>query len=172
MPNWRKPLLIGVIVGLVFGSLNLAIAWLAPLEDDTPWVILRFYGPMFFIWALVSYRAARRDGQLTSGIATGLIVAFGTFCVFSLFNAIRVNLFLDQLAARSDWQDMMLRFRASGMDSLRSFINADYFKGTPSKLAAAETIGLVMGAIGAVAGMANHPHRPHGVPVPGSIPRD
>jgi len=163
MLDWRKALLIGVMVGVIFGSVNLAFAWLAPLEDDTPLVLLRFYGPMFVTWAFVSYRAARRSGQLRSGIATGLIVAFGTFCVFSVFNAVRVNLFLDELAARSDWQDMMLRFRASGMASLRSFVNADYLKGTPSKLAAAETIGLIMGAIGGVAGMSSHPMS-HAIP--------
>jgi hypothetical protein len=38
---------------------------------------------------------------------------------------VRVNLFLAELTARADWQNMMRRFDSSGFDSLRLFVNVD-----------------------------------------------
>ena len=131
MPDWqrtKRTLLLGLIVGLAFGSVNLLFTWLYPLADDTPMALLRFYGPMFFVWALASFRAARRSGRLLSGVTTGMIVAFATFMSFDLFILLRVNLFLNELTGRADWQSMMLRFRGSDVDNLRLFVNLDYVK--------------------------------------------
>ena len=153
--GWRlnsNPLLLGLIVGLVFGSVNLVFTWLDPLEDDTPGALLRFYGPMFFVWALASFRAARRAGQVWSGVTTGIAVAFGTFCVFDILVLLRVNLFLNELTGRADWQNMMARFRSSDFDSLRLFVNLDYLKGAPLIIGVASAIGAVMGAIGGLLG--------------------
>ena len=91
----NTPLLLGLIVGLVFGSVNLVFTWLYPLDDDTPWALLRFYGPMFFVWAFASFRAARRSGRLLSGVTTSMAVAFATFCVFDALVLLRVNVFLN-----------------------------------------------------------------------------
>jgi hypothetical protein len=79
-------------------------------------------------------------------------VAFATWCAFVDANVVRVNLFLERLTSRPDWQDMMLRFQTSGMDSLRQFVNLDYAKGTPFKIVAGTVIGAVMGTIGAAVG--------------------
>jgi hypothetical protein len=43
---------------------------------------------------------------------------------------------------------MVMRFRDSGSDSLRAFVNLDYIKGTPLKIGVASVIGAGMGAIG------------------------
>jgi hypothetical protein len=83
-----------------------------------------------------------------SGVATGLVVAFATFCVFEVLNLVRVNLFLYDLTGRADWQRMMTRFRASQFDSLRGFVTLDYIKDAPLKIGAASVIGAVMGAVG------------------------
>ena len=107
---------------------------------------------MFLSWAFVSFRAVRRSGRLSSGIATGVVVAFGTFCVFCVLNLLRVNLFLDELTARADWQRMMQLFRASQFESLRLFVNTEYLKGTPFKIGAASVIGAVMGLVGGTIG--------------------
>src|SRR5262245_22383662 len=98
------PLVLGIIVGLVFGAANLVQTWLYPVEDDTVWVVLRFYGPMFFLWALASFCAVRRTGRWISGVAAGVIVALSTFSVFEVLVLTRVNLFLDELTSRPDWQ--------------------------------------------------------------------
>jgi hypothetical protein len=144
----KNPLLLGLGIGLVFGSMDLVLTWLYPLEDDSPGVLLRFYGPMFLVWMLVSFRAARVTGRLSSGVAAGMGVAFATFCVFVLLNFLRVNLFLNQLTGRDDWQNMMLRFRTSGSESLRLFVNLDYIKGTPFKIGVATAFGAALGTLG------------------------
>jgi len=159
MPDWQHTkctILLGFIVGLVFGSVNLIFTWLYPLADDTPAALLRFYGPMFFVWALGSFRAARRSGRLLSGVTTGMIVAFATFMSFDLLILLRVNLFLNELTGRADWQGMMLRFKASDVDDLRLFVNLDYIKGVPLKLGVSCAIGVVMGGIGGLLGHLMH----------------
>jgi hypothetical protein len=139
---------LGFIVGLIFGSVNLVFAWLYPLADDSPGALLRFYGPMVFMWALASFRAVRRSGRLLSGVTTGIVVAFVTFCVFDVLVLLRVNLFLNDLTSRADWQNMVMRFRPSGSLSLRLFVNLDYVKDALLKIGVASLIGAVMGAIG------------------------
>lgn len=148
----RRALLLGLIVGLVFGFVNLLFTWLYPLADDTPGALLRFYGPMFFVWALASFRAARRTGRLLSGVTTGLTIAFATFCAYDLLILVRVNVFLNELTARADWQNLMMRFRASDFDSLRLFVNFDYLTGAPLKLGVSCAIGAAVGTIGGMLG--------------------
>ena len=122
-PDQRHPLRLGLLLGTMFGAVNVMFSWLFPLSDDTLiGALLRFYGPMFFVWGFASFRAARRDRRLLSGLLTGAAVAFATFCVFDVLNIVRVNLFLDELTARADWQSMMARFRASEFSNLRAFV--------------------------------------------------
>ena len=154
----RYPLLLGLMVGLAFGAVNLLVTWMYPVADDTPAALLMFYGPMFLLWALAAFRATRRSGRFLSGVTTGMLVAFATFCMFDLLVILRVNLFLSELTGRADWQNMMRRFQASGFDSLRLFINLDYLKGAPLKIATASAIGTIMGAVGGFVGRL--PNRP------------
>ena len=147
-----RPLLLGFVLGLVFGIIDLIFTWVEPLSDDTIPALLRFYGPMFFSWALVSFRSARRSGRLSRGVTTGFAAAFGTFCVFYVLNLLRVNLFLAELTGRTDWQNMMQRFRASEFDSLRVFVNMEYLKGAPFKIGVASVIGAVVGLVGGTIG--------------------
>ena len=63
-----------------------------------------------------------------------------------------MNLFLNELTGRADWQNMMSRFYASGFDSLRTFVNVDYLKGAPLKIAVASAIGSFMGMVGGFVG--------------------
>jgi hypothetical protein len=73
-------------------------------------------------------------------------------CVFVVLNLLRVNLFLDELTGRADWQNMMLRFRESGFDDLRWFVNVHYLKDAPFKIGVASVIGAVMGLVGGTIG--------------------
>jgi hypothetical protein len=148
----KKPLFIGFLVGLIFGVADLALTWLNPTEDDSPLVLLRFYGPMFLIWSLVSFRVARGTGRLSSGVTAGMVVAFATFAVFIGLNFLRINLFLNELTGRPDWQNMMSTFRTSGADGLRAFVNLAYIKGTPLKIAAATGFGAICGVLGGTLG--------------------
>jgi len=144
----NSKLRLGLIIGLTFGAVDLLYTWLFPLEDDTIGALLRFYGPMFLLWAFASFRAARRDGRLLSGVTTGLVVAFATFCAYDLLILIRVNVFLTELTGRADWQNLMARFKASESSDLRAFVTLDYLKMAPLKIGAASAVGAVMGVIG------------------------
>ena len=155
-----RPLLLGFVLGLIFGVVDLLFSSVAPLSDDSIPALLSFYGPMFFSWAFVSFCSVRRSGRLSRGVTTGFVVAFGTFCVFYALNLLRVNLFLAELTGRSDWQNMMQRFRASEFDSLRMFINMEYLKGAPFKIGVASVIGAVMGLVGGTIGRLKSTHFP------------
>jgi hypothetical protein len=147
-----NPLFAGLIIGIAFGCVNLLFSWLVPLLDDNAATLLTFYGPMFFLWGLLGFRAARRERRLVSGALAGMLAAFATFCVFDVIVIVRVNVFLGELTGRTDWQDMMRRYRASDAGSLRSFVTLDYLKGAPFKIGTASAIGAVMGAIGGCLG--------------------
>ena len=150
-----RPLLLGFVLGLVFGIVDLLFTWVEPRSEDSIPALLRFYGPMFFSWACVSFRSARRSARLSTGVTNGFVVAFGTFCIFDAINLLRVNLFLADLPGRADWQNMMQRFRASEVDSLRLFVNVEYLEGAPFKVGAASLIGAVIGLIGGALGRLN-----------------
>jgi len=144
----ESPMRLGFVVGVLLGSWNVLYSWLFPLADDTPGALLVFYGPMFCVWAVASFFATRRTGRLLTGVTTGTAVAFATFCIYDLLVVLRVNLFLNELTGRADWQHLMVRFEASGSESLRMFVNLENVKGAPLKIGAASLIGAIMGLIG------------------------
>src|SRR3954471_15598678 len=105
--RWRYPVLLGLILGAGFGLWNLIASLVDPLADDTPGALLMFYGPMFIIWDLVGFGAARRTGRVSDAVKVGATVALVTFVVYTLTVFLRVNLLLDTLSQRSDWQHMV-----------------------------------------------------------------
>ena len=137
----HRPLHLGFLIGILFGSWNVLYSWLFPLADDTPTALLAFYGPMFSLWAAAAFIATRRTGSLLTGITSGAVVAFATFCVYDLFVVLRVNLFLNELTGRTDWRYFMEKFRTSGYESLRTFVNIENIKGAPLKIGVASLIG-------------------------------
>ena len=110
---------------------------------------------MFMSWAIAAFVVAGRAGRVSSGVIGGMIIAFATSVIFVALNLVRVNLFLDQLVDRVDWQNMMMRFRASG-DTLRLFVNSDYIRGAPLKIGAGSAIGALMGSAGGAAWWLRH----------------
>ena len=152
----RGALRFGFLVGLIFGSWNVLYSWFFPLADDTLPALLAFYGPMFLLWAVAAFLASRRTGTLSTAVVTGAVVAFATFCIYNLLVVVRVNLFLDELTGRADWRNLMAQFKASGYESLRTFVNLENIKGAPFKIAVASTIGAVMGLIGGGLGRLAH----------------
>ena len=144
----RFPILLGLTSGVGFGVWNLVGTWMNPLSDDSPVALLEFYGPMFTIWACASFVAARRSSRIWEGVKIGTTVAFVTFLVFDLAVIVRVNLFLEALQQRADWQDIMARFQASGSKSLRAFVTYSYLAGAPFKILVASLIGAIMGFVG------------------------
>ncbi|PYR95544.1 MAG: hypothetical protein DMF84_00375 [Acidobacteria bacterium] len=149
--------MLGLVLGAAFGLWNLVVTVWNPLLDDSPLTLLMFYGPMFAIWGVAGYRASRRTGRLVDGVKVGATVAFVTFLVFNLAVILRVNLFLDALTERSDWRNLVLRFQASGFESLRTYANYAYLTGAPFKILVASVIGAGTGLVGGFVGSLGGP---------------
>jgi hypothetical protein len=130
----------------------LIVTLLDPLADDDTRALLLFYRPMFAIWGIAGFLTARRTGRILDGVKVAAIVAFVTFVVFDLAAIVRVNLFLDALTDRSDWQNLLVRFQASGFKSLWVYANYEYLTGSPFKILVATIIGVVTGLIGGLFG--------------------
>ena len=156
MPGRVDGVVLGVLLGVAFGVWDIVATWLDPLADDTPGALLIFYGPMFAAWGFAGFMAARRSGRVMEGVKAGAMSALATFVVFYVANLVRVNLFLTAMRSRADWVNLMLRFHASGSESLRAFVNYDYVKGAPLKIGVASLIGAVSGMIGGLAASISH----------------
>jgi hypothetical protein len=135
-----------------FGTWNLIATQLDPLAEDDAVPLLAFYGPMFAIWAVAGILAALRTGRVLDGIEVAATVAFVTFVAYDLMVVLRVNLFLDALTRRTDWQNMLEGFKVSGFKSLRAYINYRYVTGAPFKILVATTIGACVGLVGGCIG--------------------
>jgi hypothetical protein len=140
-------------MGAAFGLWNLIATKLDPMAEDTPVALLLFYGPMFVIWGLAGFVASRRSGRVLDGVKIGATVAFVSFVVYVLTQFVRVNLFLDALTQRSDWQNLMARFQNSGYQSLRWYVNYVGITGAPFKILVASCIGAGTGLVGGVIGI-------------------
>lgn len=149
----RSSVLLGVAVGAAFGLWNLVATQLDPLAEDSPAALLLFYGPMFAIWSAAGFVASRRSGRLLDGIKAGAIVAAATFVVFDLLVFVRVNLFLETISRRADWQNLLLRYQNSGFESFRAYANYEYITGAPFKALVSSIIGAVMGCVGGLFGV-------------------
>jgi hypothetical protein len=130
----RRFIILGLVLGVVFGLWDLIVTLLNPLSEDDASALLLFYGPMFIIWGLAGFIAARRTGRILEGIKIAAVVAFVMFVVFDLAAILRVNLFLNVLTNRADWQNLLVRFQASGFKSLRVYVNYEYLMGSPFKI--------------------------------------
>jgi hypothetical protein len=90
----RRFVILGLVVGAGFGLWDLIVTLVNPLAEDDPSALLLFYGPMFAIWGLAGFVAARRTGRIVDGVMVAAIVAFVTFVVFDVAAIVRVNVFL------------------------------------------------------------------------------
>jgi hypothetical protein len=79
--RWRHPVLLGLILGAGFGAWNLIATRLNALAEDDLLPLLWFYGPMFTIWGVAGFGAARRSGWLRDTVEVGATVAFVTFLI-------------------------------------------------------------------------------------------
>jgi hypothetical protein len=148
----KRFVILGLVVGAGFGLWDLIVTLLTPLAEDDPSALLLFYGPMFAIWGLAGFVAARRTGRIADGVQVAAIVAFVSFVVFDVAAIVRVNMFLEALSHRSDWQNLLVRYQASGFQSLRAYANYEYITGSPFKLLVATLIGGATGLVGGLFG--------------------
>lgn len=163
--SFADDLVLGVVVGIAFGIWNLIATYLDPLADDTPLALLIFYGPMFTAWGYAGFGAKQRSSRIVEAIVAGATVAFVTFVIFWIANLVRVNLFLETIRNRADWQNLVLRFQQSGFDSFRAFVNYEYLTGAPMKIFVPCVIGAIVGLIGGMCAVAMR-REPQQIPLP------
>jgi hypothetical protein len=156
----------GLALGAIFGLWNVVATALDPLAEDAPALLLMFYGPMFAAWGIAGFLAARGSGRFVDAVKKGATVAFVSFTVFWLLNLFRVNLFLDVVRARGDWQNLLVRYRASGFAHFRVYVNYEYLTGAPLEILLPSMIGAVVGSIGGLLAIASR----H-LPTPGTRER-
>jgi len=143
---------LGLVIGAVFGVWNLLYSLLAPLADDTILALLAFYGPMFTMWGFAGFAACRRRGRFVDALKAGVIVGAMTHLVFYSIILLRVNLFLDTLSGRPDWQNLVRTFQSSGFESFRAHVNYSYAQQFIPKLVVSIIISTVTAALGGLAG--------------------
>ena len=144
----------GAWLGAAFGTVSLLATVFAPLAQDTPLVLAWFFGTMYAIWGFAGFKAYRQTRLLGHAFKVGVVVAFTTLAVYHLMTIVRVNLFLDSIIERPDWQDLLWGFRASGFRSLRTFANYVYFTRAPLRLLLASMMGACTGLLGGLLSMA------------------
>ena len=148
MTKLLRLITIGALLGAAFGVWNLLETSFDPLADDTITALLLFYGPMFATWGVAGFVFARRSGRVVDATTAGATIAFVSFTVFALANLLRVNLFLDSILNRADWQNMRMRFQTSGFDSIRAFVAYHFVMDFPLKISVASIIGAFVGFVG------------------------
>ena len=89
-----------------------------PLADDSLPALLAFYGPMFAAWGIAGFWQGRKTALSAESSAAGAAISFGTFTSYDSLVLVRVNVFLDQLRGRDDWQSLISRFPTSGFERL------------------------------------------------------
>jgi hypothetical protein len=150
--SFMSPLAWGVLIGVILGTWQLVDTAAEPLAEDTPGVMIGIVGTILVSWTLASMAAALPSRRFTHALVAGIIAGVATMAVIDLTSILRVNLFLDEIRHRDDWVNLMARFEASGVQSLRVYANWEYVRGTPIVLA----LGAVAGSVcGAVAGVMN-----------------
>lgn len=150
--SFVSPLAWGVLIGVVLGTFQLVDTAAEPLAEDTPGVMIGIVGTMLVSWTLTSRAAALPSRRFTHALVAGIIAGVATMAVVDFTSIVRVNLFLDEIRHRDDWANLMARFEASGVQSLRVYANWEYVRGTPIVLA----LGAVAGGVcGSVAGVVN-----------------
>jgi hypothetical protein len=152
--SFVSPAMWGLALGTAIGSWALIDTAVEPLADDTAGKMAALVIGMTLAWAVISLITGRRTGRFRDAVTAGVLVGVTTIAMFHIAAIIRVNVFLDQIRFRDDWQGLLTRFNASGATSLRQFANVTYLTETPVALAIGAAVGAVSGAIGGLFGTA------------------
>jgi hypothetical protein len=143
MANLTKPVAYGLVLGTVLGGWILVNTAVAPLAEDTGFAVAFMFGLVFLALAVPGFAARRRGGHFADALEAGAVAGAITFALFLLFGILRVNLFLDTIRGRSDWQNLVADYARSDFASLRGYANYVYAKG----ILAFPLIGVVAGAV-------------------------
>jgi len=150
MTSLTKPVAYGVVLGTALGAWILVNTALAPLAEDTGFAVAAMFGLVFLALAVPGFAVRRRGGHLVDALEAGATAGAITFALFLLFGILRVNLFLDTIRSRSDWQNLVSDYARSDFQSLRAYANFVYAKGIVLFPIAGVAAGAISGSLGGV----------------------
>jgi hypothetical protein len=142
----------GIAIGTLLGAWILVDTVVSPLADDTALGVGGMFGGVFLLLGIPGFLARSRGGHFADAIRAGAIAGAITFALFLLVGILRVNLFLDTIRDRSDWQNLVADFGRSGFQSLRAYANYVYAKQIVVIPAIGTIAGVISGAIGGLLG--------------------
>jgi hypothetical protein len=90
---------------------------------------------------------------VADAVRVGTILGVATIVMFHAASIVRVNLFLNAIRHRGDWQNLVARYNQSGFRSLRAYANYEYATLTPMVLALGAIAGSISGVVGGLVNM-------------------
>lgn len=117
-----------------------------------------WFGTLLLLWIAIGFGAARRSRTFRGAVLAGVLAGLATMFVLDVAAIVRANVFLDQIRHRSDWQNLLARYYASGFRDLRLYATYEYLTISPILLALGAGAGALSGALGgAVSDMIHGP---------------
>jgi hypothetical protein len=138
----------GLALGAVLAGFNLVATLVSPLAEDTPLRVGTFLAVVMLFWGWSGFAAEKRTAQIFQAAKAGAIVGAISIGLFHFAAILRLNLFLDIVARRSDWQGLILKFNQSGFESLRAYANYTYLQSAGLVLLAGTLVGAICGTVG------------------------
>jgi hypothetical protein len=149
----QLPLTIGLAIGTVLGIMNLVDTALQPLADDDAGTMLAWLVTLLAVWSAAAVAVTWRTRQVVDAVTVGTILGVATIVMFHAASIVRVNLFLDAIRHRGDWQNLVARYNHSGFRSLRAYANYEYATLTPMVIALGAIAGSISGVVGGLVNM-------------------
>jgi hypothetical protein len=92
----------------------------------------------------------------------GAVLGAATMLVFDAAAIVRVNMFLDAIRHREDWQNLVARYQQSGFRSLRAYANYEYVTHAPVGIALGAIAGAISGGLGGLVHSVRRAYSPLG----------
>jgi hypothetical protein len=144
----QMPVMIGLAIGTILGIMNLADTARQPLADDDAGTMLAWLAALLALWSAAAVAITWRTRRVVDAVKVGTILGVATIVMFHAASVVRVNLFLDPISHREDWQNLVARDNQSGFSSFRVYANYEYATMTPMVIA----LGAIAGSISGMAG--------------------
>ena len=97
-----------------------------PLAPDSGAGDLLWISPLLIVPIVVGFMATRRSGRIADAVRAGLLAMCVSMLIGQIETLLRVNMFLNVIQYRDDWQNLVARFHASGFSTLRAYANYEY----------------------------------------------
>jgi hypothetical protein len=143
LSHLTKPVAYGLVLGAVLGVWILLSTAIAPLAEDTGVGVGAMFGIVFLALTVPGFAARQRGGRFADALEAGAVAGATAFALVLLLGILRVNLFLDTIRNRTDWQNLVADYAHSDFSSLRAYANYVYAK----QIVVIPVVGVVAGAI-------------------------